>query len=80
MSELSELLLEAATAAHRDRDTHGRILPSPAWADLAPAERAALFDRQLAARRLEQAIDPQGLSSTARVVLERAAGLGQVDR
>ncbi|MHC5016668.1 MAG: hypothetical protein ACYTGM_19590 [Planctomycetota bacterium] len=78
-----EVLLEAATTAHRERDSYGRVKPSPAWADLAPAQRDALFQRQLAARLVEQAVDPQGLSSTARAastaraVLDRIAFLGQ---
>lgn len=66
-----ELLLEAATTAHRPRDAYGRILPAPAWADLPPARRRDLFDRQLAARLIERAIDPAGRSSTAHAVLGR---------
>ena len=73
-----ELLLEAATTAYRDRDTHGRIQLSPAWADLTTSRRDELFERQLTARRLEQAIDEQGLSSTARSVLSRAEHLDQL--
>ena len=34
-----EVLLEAATGAYRERDSYGRLKPSPAWADLAPAQR-----------------------------------------
>lgn len=66
-----DLLIEAAASAHRERDTTGRILPSPAWLDLAPADRDAAFERQLEARWLEAALDPEGLSTTARAVLDR---------
>ena len=74
----AEVLLEAATTAHRERDTYGRLKPSPAWADLAPAQRNELFQRQQVARLIERAVDPQRLSSTARAVLDRIALLGQL--
>ncbi len=73
-----EVLLEAATGAFRERDTYGRLKPSPAWADLAPAQRQELFGRQLVARLIEQAIDPQRLSCTARAVLDRIAFVDQL--
>ena len=73
-----EILLEAATSAFRERDSFGRIKPSPAWADLDPAQRQELCERQLTARLFEQSIDPEGLSSTARSVLSRIGSLGQL--
>ena len=73
-----DALLEAAASAFRERAASGRIVPSPAWADLAPDDRAALLELQLAARWVERVLDPQGLSATARVVLRRARGLEQV--
>ncbi len=72
-----DALVEAAASAFRARDASGRIVPSPDWADLAPEDRDALFDLELASRRLERAAHPQGLSSTARAVLERIGRLGQ---
>lgn len=66
-----ELLIEAAVAAWRPRAPAGEILPHPAWADLDPAGRERLYDLTLRARRMERALDPQGLSSTARAVLAR---------
>jgi len=72
-----ELLIEAATSAHRERDASGRILPSPAWMDLAGDDREALFDAQVRSRLLEAALDGRGLSSTGRTVLRRALDLGQ---
>jgi hypothetical protein len=72
-----DALIEAAATAFRARDVSGRILPSPDWADLQPEDRDALFDLQLASRRLERAVHPRGLSSTARAVLARIDLLGQ---
>lgn len=78
MSDDRDALLEAAATAFRERSASGRILRSPAWADLAPDDRAELFERQLAARQVERTLDPQGLSATAHVALERARGLEQL--
>jgi hypothetical protein len=69
--EPGNLLIEEAVSAFRERNTWGRVLPSPAWMDLPPAEREALFGRQLASRIIERAIDPNGRSSTVRAVLRR---------
>jgi hypothetical protein len=64
-------LIEQAVSAHRERNTWGRILASPAWLDLAPGERDAAFNHQLESRILEHRLDRQGWSSTVRAVLER---------
>ena len=72
-----ESLLEAAASAFRERDPAGRIQPSPAWWDLAPAERDLAFERQLRSRLLECALDPAGRSATSRTVLARALHLPQ---
>ncbi len=66
-----DLLIEAAASAFRERNSWGRILPSSAWMDLASADREALFERQLASRIIERAIEPNGRSSTVRAVLAR---------
>lgn len=42
-----------------------------AWHDLGPAARERAFDRATALRALEAALDPRGLSTTARAVLAR---------
>ena len=76
--DTTELLLEAATAAFRERDTIGRIKPSPAWWDLSAAQRTALFDRQTASRVVERALDPAGLSTTVRTVLGRLRRVAQL--
>ncbi len=73
--EPKDLLIEEAVSAFRERNAWGRILPSPAWLDLRPADREAIFDRQLTSRIIERALDPNGRSSTVRAVLTR---LGQM--
>jgi len=69
--EPKDLLIEEAVSAFRERNPWGRVLPSPAWMDLAPAERAALFERQLTSRIIERALEPNGRSSTVRAALAR---------
>lgn len=68
-----DTLIEQAAGAHRFRDGHGRVLTHPAWADLDEAGRVEAFERALIVRRIEQALDPEGLSATAHVVLQRIA-------
>ncbi len=64
-------LIEAAVTAYRARDAAGTIRCSPAWRDLDPTDREIAFDLQLESRLLERALDPDGLSATARAVLAR---------
>jgi hypothetical protein len=67
-----EALIEEAASAYRPRDPRdGRARPSPAWLDLDAAGRAEAFDVAARARRLEAALDADGLSTTARAVLAR---------
>ena len=70
----TQALIEAAVSAHRERDREGRIVPPPAWWDLAPQDRDTLFVEQAVAREMERAIDREGLSGTARIVLARIRG------
>lgn len=65
------LLVAAVTTAHRGRDPDGRPRAHPAWHDLDEAGRREAFDATMAARALEAALDPEGLSTTARAVLAR---------
>jgi hypothetical protein len=67
----SEHLVEAATTAWRPRDAAGTIRRHPAWADLDPEGRRAAYAATVRARALEAAVDPDGLSTTARAVLGR---------
>lgn len=65
-------LVEYATTAHRDRDPKtGRIRAHPAWHDLDPPGRQALFAETAVSRQIEAAVDPEGLSTTVRAVLAR---------
>ena len=66
-----EILIEAAAGAWRSRQPDGRIGAHPAWHDLDPAGRELAFEAARAARRLEAALDGEGLSSTSRAVLAR---------
>jgi hypothetical protein len=66
-----EVLLEAATAAYRERRADHRILPAPAWQDLPAEAREELFRRQVAASALERATHPRGWSGTVQAVLTR---------
>jgi len=58
-----EDLIEAVTSAWRPRDPQGRIEDHPAWHDLDEAGRREAFEATLAARALEAALDPDGLTS-----------------
>ncbi|MCC6552109.1 MAG: hypothetical protein IT372_03680 [Polyangiaceae bacterium] len=66
-----ERLIEAAAGAYRDRDPHGAIRSHPAWHDLDDAGREEAFELARRLRAMEAALDPDGLSSTARAVLAR---------
>ena len=71
-----EALIEQAAAAWRptrigvagEADAVGW---HPAWHDLDEDGRKAAFTRATTMRRLEAALDPEGLSTTAKAVLAR---------
>lgn len=67
-------LVEAAAGAFRPRRPDGAIGPHPAWADLDEAGRREAHALATLSRRLEAALDPQGLSTTGRAVLARILG------
>jgi hypothetical protein len=69
--EPKELLIEEAVSAFRERNSWGRIVPTPVWWDLTPEGREEVFERQLASRIIERAIDPGNRSTTVRAVLAR---------
>lgn len=77
-AEERDALIEATLTAFRERNASGRVLPSPAWADLSPADREAAFDAQTAARRLEASHDPRGWNATVHAILGRARRLSQM--
>jgi hypothetical protein len=66
-----DLLIEQVTSAWRPRNRDGRIEGHPAWHDLSEHDRAQAYEATTILRRLEAALDPDGLSSTARRVLTR---------
>ena len=73
--EEREALVEAVTTAHRTVDPFTRMKRShPAFHDLDDAGRREAYERALAQRSVESALDPEGLSTTARAVLSRIRG------
>jgi len=70
MTDDDELLIEQVASAHRPRGK-GELRYHPAWHDLDDAGRVRAFERGRALRTAEAAIDPDGLSTTARAVLAR---------
>jgi hypothetical protein len=68
-----DLLIEQVASAHRPvpRD---ELRYHPRWHDLDAAGRTRAFERGRALRSLEAALDPEGLSTTARAVLARITG------
>jgi hypothetical protein len=67
-----ELLIEQCASAHR-APTAGALPVHPAWYDLDAAGRERAFETAQALRVMEAALDPDGLSQTARAVLARIA-------
>jgi hypothetical protein len=70
-------LVEQAAAAWRPRAIDGTIRAHPAWHDLDLAGRREAFLLASATRKLEAALDPEGLSTTAKTVLARIRGLAR---
>lgn len=71
MATPDELLIEEVTSAWRPRAADGSVRGHPAFYDLDPQGRTEAFHAASRLRRLEAALDPQGLSTTARAVLAR---------
>lgn len=68
-----ERLIEAVAGAYRTRDARG-VRFHPFWHDLDDGGRQEAFERTREARAIEAALDPDGLSGTARAVLARITG------
>ncbi len=68
--------IESVAAAHRERTARGEILAHPVWSDLDGKGRREAFERAIVSRRIEAALHPDGLSTTALAVLRRI-GRGQ---
>ena len=67
-------LLEQVTSAHRRRRPDGSVASHPAWHDLNEDGRREAFEQTLLQRKLESAMDAEGLSTTARALLARLGG------
>ena len=68
--EEKELLIEAVASAHRPRPLVD-LRYHPAWHDLDAEGREKAADLARALRKVEAAMDPEGLSTTTRAVLAR---------
>ena len=68
--EEEELLVEQVASAHRPRAID-ELRYHPAWHDLDAAARERAFDLARSLRPLEAALDDDGLSTTARAVLQK---------
>jgi hypothetical protein len=68
-----EELVESVVSAYREPDPRGGVRPSPAFYDLDDAGRAEAFERTIAQRAIEVALDPEGQSATVKAVLAKIA-------
>jgi hypothetical protein len=71
---VNDELLEQVVGAWRPQSPEGDLRPHPAWHDLDDAGRHAAFRETARQRALEAALDPEGLSTTARAILARIRG------
>lgn len=72
-----ELLVEQVAGAHRDRDPFRRLKPHPAFFDLDDSGREDAFAVATELRRVEAAMDTEGLSTTGHAVLARIRNSGR---
>jgi hypothetical protein len=68
--EEEDLLVEQVAGAYRPPSLE-ELRYHPAWHDLDAAARRRAFDLTQALRPLEAALDPEGLSTTARAVMQK---------
>ncbi len=71
MNDDRQRLIEEALTAWRPTAMDGRVRGHPAWHDLDPADRVAVHHAAEQLRQMEAALDPDGLSTTGRAVLDR---------
>ncbi len=71
--EQEQQLIEEVAGAYRPR-SRDELRYHPAWHDLDAAGRARAFELARTNRRIEAALDAEGLSTTARAVLARITG------
>lgn len=74
MTRDEALLIEQVVSAWRPRERDGGLRAHPAWHDLPEELREEAAQAARRQRRMEAALDPEGLSSTARSVLARIRG------
>jgi hypothetical protein len=72
MTPDDDLLIEQVASAHRPPGKD-ELRYHPAWHDLDDDGRRRAYERARVSRQLEAALDPDGLSTTARAVLARLA-------
>lgn len=73
-----DALIEAVTTAHRTIDPFTRMVRGhEAFHDLDEDGRRIAYERTLATRVIERALDPQGLSTSPRAVLARVRNSGR---
>jgi hypothetical protein len=68
-----EALVEQVAGAYRSR-AREELRYHPAWHDLGEAERVRAYEIARALRRVEAALDADGMSTTAHAVLARIEG------
>ena len=67
-----DALIEAVTTAHRTIDPFTRMVRGhEAFHDLDDDARRVAYERTLATRAIEQALDPEGWTTTVRAVMAR---------
>jgi hypothetical protein len=71
--EEEEALIEQVAGAYRPR-AREELRYHPAWHDLGEAERVRAYEIARAMRKVEAALDADGMSTTARAVLARIEG------
>ena len=71
--EEEEALVEQVAGAYRPR-AREELRYHPAWHDLGEAERLRAFEIARALRKVEAALDADGMSTTAHAVLARIEG------
>lgn len=69
-----DTLIEQVAAAWRPKGVDGAVQTSPAWHDLDEDGRREAYAVAFALRQIEAALDPDGLSATARNVLAAITG------
>jgi hypothetical protein len=71
MARPDPTLVDQVTSAWRPSTPDGGVRAHPAWHDLDEEGRTFAFEQTVVQRRMESALEPRGLSTTARAVLAR---------